>query len=208
MPKVARRVGGNVCVEGVSNDVYEIFDVTGFTQLMDVRKALRRIHVDGCPTVGQGATATVYRIDRETVVKVFKARTALPVIQSKIDRSKKAFLAGIPSAISYDLVKVGECYGTVHELLEATDLLKVLMEDRDRLDDHVAAYARAIRGLHQIEVADDRAPGKQTARTDAGPLAVSHTPEGLDETRQAIENRDSNPIPSKGYNWLDTKRRR
>jgi hypothetical protein len=47
------------------------------------------------------------------VAKVFNASCALPVMQKELDRSKKAFLTGILTAISYELVRVGDCYGTV-----------------------------------------------------------------------------------------------
>ena len=49
----------------------------------------------------------------EAVAKVFNASCALPVMQKELDRSKKAFLTGILTAISYELVRVGDCYGTV-----------------------------------------------------------------------------------------------
>ena len=48
----------------VSPDVYEIFDMTGFTEIMDIKKAYRVISVDGCEVIGQGANGKVYRIDK------------------------------------------------------------------------------------------------------------------------------------------------
>ena len=56
----------------VSPDVYDILDMTGFVELMDVQKAYRVISVDGCEVIGQGANGKVYRIDDETIVKVYK----------------------------------------------------------------------------------------------------------------------------------------
>ena len=38
-----------------SSDVYEIFEMTGFTEMMPISKAYRRISVDGCEVIGQGA---------------------------------------------------------------------------------------------------------------------------------------------------------
>ena len=32
----------------VSSDVYEIFDMTGFTEMMDIEKGFRKMSVDGC----------------------------------------------------------------------------------------------------------------------------------------------------------------
>ena len=44
----------SIAITDVSNDVYDIFDMTGFTDLFDVSKRLRRIDVEGCDLIGQG----------------------------------------------------------------------------------------------------------------------------------------------------------
>ena len=45
-------------VINVSNAVYEIFDVTGFTELLEVEKAYREYDVTGCEVIGEGANGT------------------------------------------------------------------------------------------------------------------------------------------------------
>ena len=62
--KLRKRVGKALPVLNTSPEVYDIFEVTGFTELLDVRKRLREISVEGCEKIGAGATASVYRIDR------------------------------------------------------------------------------------------------------------------------------------------------
>ena len=52
--KLRKTVGTAITVENVSPEVYEIFEVTGFTELLDVRKRLREISVEGCEIVGRG----------------------------------------------------------------------------------------------------------------------------------------------------------
>ncbi|MBQ0109522.1 MAG: STAS domain-containing protein, partial [Clostridiales bacterium] len=44
-----------------STDVYDIFDMTGFTEMLTVEKGYRRMSVDGCTVIGRGAKGTVYR---------------------------------------------------------------------------------------------------------------------------------------------------
>ena len=168
--KLRKRVGYGLPVLNVSPEVYDIFEVTGFTELLEVHKILRRVSVEGLPVIGAGATAKVYRLDRETVVKVFNPNTSMQVIQQENERSKNAFLNGIPTAISYDLVKVGDCYGSVYELLDAQDFLKVLENDKAHLDDHIRAFARAIRGMHQIEVDPEKFPPTKQNSMGALPM--------------------------------------
>ena len=52
----------------VHSEVYEILDITGFTEMMDVQKAYRVLSLDGCQMIGQGANGKVYRYDRDTIV--------------------------------------------------------------------------------------------------------------------------------------------
>jgi anti-anti-sigma factor len=40
----------------VSSAVYEILEITGFTELIPVEKASRRLSVEGCRAIGQGAS--------------------------------------------------------------------------------------------------------------------------------------------------------
>ena len=161
--KLRKQAGKAISVLNVSPQVYDIFEVTGFSTLLDVRKRLREISVEGCEKIGSGATATVYRIDRETIVKVFTPNTGMEVIRNENERSKNAFLSGIPTAISYDIVKVGDSFGTVYELLDAQDFLTVLLNDKAHLDDHIRGFARAIRGMHRVEVDPAKFPPTKQA---------------------------------------------
>ena len=45
--KAKKNLKGQVVIENVSPEVYEILDMTGFTEILTVRKALRQICVDG-----------------------------------------------------------------------------------------------------------------------------------------------------------------
>lgn len=59
-------------ISHVSNDVYAIFEVTGFTDLLTIKRQLREISVEGCKILGKGGSGTVYRLSEDTIVKVFK----------------------------------------------------------------------------------------------------------------------------------------
>ena len=45
-------------IVNVSPDVYEILEVTGFSELFDVTKRMRKVSVDGCEVIGQGGNGT------------------------------------------------------------------------------------------------------------------------------------------------------
>lgn len=116
------KIVGNISLINVASEVYEVLDMCGLTMMLDVNKAFRRISVEGCPIIGQGAKGVLYRIDPETVCKVFRDPDSLPEISRERELARAAFVAGIPTAIPYDVVRVGDGYGSVFELLDADSL--------------------------------------------------------------------------------------
>lgn len=149
-----RKAVSDLMIINVSKDVYDIFETTGFDQILDVKKALRKISVEGCEMIGKGANGEVYRLDQETIVKVFNQDNNLSVIERELAAAKQAFIAGIPTAISYDLVKVGDCYGTVYEMLDADILGTRIMNNLDKKDVYIDKFIEVAKQMHSTDIAD------------------------------------------------------
>ena len=136
-------------VVNASSEVYEIFEMTGFTEMIPVKKAYRRISVEGCEVIGQGANGKVYRIDPETIVKVYLYPDPLPDIQRERELARRAFVLGIPTAIPYDVVRVGEDkYGSVFELLNAKSFAKLLKAEPEKAEEYVTLYVDLLKKIH------------------------------------------------------------
>src|SRR5574344_2999539 len=111
--------------------------MTRFSELIHVEKAYRVISIEGCEVIGQGSNGKVYRLDPDTIIKVYNNPDALPDIRRERELARKAFVKGIPTAIPYDVVKVGAGYGSVFELLSAKSFSKLLKEDPGKIDEIV-----------------------------------------------------------------------
>ena len=149
----------------VTPDVYEIFDITGFTEILNVKKAYRVISVDGCEVIGQGANGKVYRIDPETIVKVYLNPDALPDIQRERELARTAFVLGIPTAIPYDVVRIeGGGYGSVFELLNAKSFAKLLVAGEKTVDEVAEMSIDLLKLIHSTVVKPGSMPDmKQVA---------------------------------------------
>ena len=143
---------GNFSVVNVQPDVYQVFEMTGFTKIMTVSKGFRQLSVDGCEIIGRGGVGVVYRIDDDTIIKVFRKGTTIDEVQTEITMAKEAFVLGMPTAISFDIVKVDSQFGLVYELLKADTLSASLMKDPARIDELARLYGGLFRQLHSIEV--------------------------------------------------------
>jgi len=136
----------------VQSMVYEVLDTTGFTKIMTVERALRQLSVEGCEVIGVGGVGTVYRLDGDTIIKVFREGTTIEEVRREINMSKEAFVMGMPTAISFDVVRVGCQYGLVYELLQADTLSACIKREPERIDEFARKYAELFHQLHAIEV--------------------------------------------------------
>ncbi|MBP3729160.1 MAG: anti-sigma factor antagonist [Lachnospiraceae bacterium] len=143
-----RKRFGALKVVNVSTEIYEILDMTGFTEMLEVHKAYRQFSIEGCEIIGSGANGKVYRIDPDTIVKVYDDADALPEIKRERELARKAFIAGIPTAIPYDVVRVGSGYGSVFELLNAQSFASLLAQDPGRLDELVDLSVDLLNKIH------------------------------------------------------------
>jgi len=154
----------DIRIINVNLEVYDILDMTGFTQMMTVEKAYRVVSVEGCEEIGRGANGTIYRIDKDNVVKVYNNADALADIQHEREVARLALILGIPTAISYDVVKVGDSYGSVFELLNAKSFAKILAAEPEKFDWCVNEFVAMMKRLHSTLVPAGKLPDmKETA---------------------------------------------
>lgn len=153
-----QKAGCGLKLTELKPEVYEVFEMTDFTDIIDVKKALRRLSVDGCEVIGRGFYGTVYRIDEDTIVKAYNTPDCLPMIENEQLRAKQAFKAGIPTAIAYDLVRIGDSYGSVFELLRAKTLNDLIIEDPGCVDTIVKKYVDFIKLVHSTDMESGTLP--------------------------------------------------
>lgn len=172
-----RKEEPKLAIINVAPEVYEIFDMTGFTDMVTVEKAYRRMSVEGCEFIAKGANGAVYRYDDETIVKTYFAKDALPEIKQERENARHAFVLGINTAIPYGIVRVGDGYGTVTELLNATSVTSLICKNPDDFSQAVNYYVDMLKSIHAIEVEDGEvADMKETALSWVDYVA-EHIPE-------------------------------
>ena len=153
-----RKTHSELTLINVNSEVYEILDMTGFTEMLKVEKAYRVVSVEGCEVIGRGANGTIYRVDLDNVVKVYNNADALEDIQHEREVAKLALILGIPTAISYDVVKVGSSYGSMFELLSATPLAKIIANEPEKMDWCVKEYVEMLKKIHETVVPAGKLP--------------------------------------------------
>ena len=188
--KKKKALKGQLILENVGTDVFDILDMTGFTQLLTVRKAMRQLSVEGLTEIGHGQNGHVYRIDPDTIVKVFRSNIDYSMVCNEIAKAKAAFMIGVPTAISSDVVKVGDCYGVVYELLNARDLSDCMKEDPAHRDDYIRLFASVMQEMHTMEVESDQFTSARATTLGALPYMKGRifTEEEYEKAKAIMEN--------------------
>ena len=167
-----RRSHPKLRIINAGSEVYDILEMTGFTEMVTVEKAYRRVSVEGCEVIGEGYNGVVYRLDRDTAVKVYKRADSLSEIAHEREVTRLALILGVPTVISYDVVRVGDGYGSVLELLDARSFAKILAEEPEKTDWCVEEYVRLLRKIHGITVPEGKLPSAKERYIKAVPRVM------------------------------------
>ena len=133
----------------VQPDVYDVLSMTGLTEMLTVRRRLRNISVDGLKQIGAGAFGRVYRLDPERVIKVYSPQVnPLDKIERERLAARAAFVHDIPSAIPFEVVRVGQEHGIIYELIDAQTLGEAVMANPAQVDDYATRMSQLLRKLH------------------------------------------------------------
>ena len=175
-----------LAIINVSSEVYEVLDMTGFTDMVTVEKAYKRMSVEGCEFIAKGANGAVYRYDDETILKTYFAKDALPEIKQERENARRAFVLGINTAIPYGIVRVGDGYGTVTELLNAVSITKLIRNNPDDLSEAVTYYVDMLKGIHATKVADGEVPDMRETALDWAKFVSQYIPKEQGEKLVAL----------------------
>lgn len=189
------KIYNNSSIVEARPEVYDVLEETGFKNFYHVERKMKKYSVDGLEIVGRGATGTVYRIDRDTIIKVFNENScSKEVIKHELDVSKAAFVQGITTAIPYEVVKVGKQYGTIYELIKSKTYSEILHESGDEFDSYAKSYGKFMHEMNKIEVGDSIFPSTLEVYGKLKGLANARASEDVKEIYNALFD----SIPERG----------
>ena len=141
----------NFSVENVSPAVYSVFEMTGFSRIIKIRKALRKIDLEKCEKIGFGGNGAVYRVSEDEIVKVNYNPATYAALDLELAKAKEAFLLGIPTAISFDLVDCGEGKrGVVYETIKSRPLGESIQSNPELMEELTERYVEQLNTLHAV----------------------------------------------------------
>ena len=124
----------------------------------------KEVSVEGCKMIASGAKGEVYRYTDELIIKVFNNKNTYRDVEQEIALSRKAFIMGIPTAISFGIVAVGDRYGAMYELLDSETFSTLIARNPANVGYYATLFAELARTIHGIHVTEEDGFPDATAR--------------------------------------------
>ena len=86
---------------------------------------------------------------------------------------------GIPTAIPYDVVQVGDLYGSVFELLNATSFAKLIIKGQDTIDNLAKQSVEILKTIHATQLKAGELPSKKEEAIQWAEFCKDHLPEEI-----------------------------
>lgn len=115
----------------------------------------KEVSIDGCELLGWGAKGEVYRYDEELVIKVFNENNTYRDVEQEISRARRAFILGIPTAISFGIVSVGKKYGAMFEMMDSDTISRCIARSPKQVDLYARIMADVAATIHDIKVSEN-----------------------------------------------------
>ena len=112
----------------------------------------KEVSIDGCEKIGQGAKGDVYRYNDELIIKVYNNKNTYKDVEREIALSRKAFILGIPTAISFGIVAVGSQYGSMYELVNSETISTYIERSPSQVGAYAKIMAQLARSIHSTKV--------------------------------------------------------
>ncbi len=121
-------------------------------------KKYREYSVEGCKVIGRGAKSEVFRYDDELIIKVYNEFNTYKDIERENMIAKKALIAGLPTAISFGIVKVGNRYGSMFELINSKSVSEIIALDTSRTKYYADMMASLAKEIHSVSAEEIELP--------------------------------------------------
>lgn len=151
----------NMRIDNVNDAMFSIFYSSGLTEIFTINRQMEELKNSGWEVAGVGASGTVYKINNDTAIKVYKEGTNFEYVSQERELARQAFISGVPTIIPDRNVKVDGKFATIFELVNSSSLGELLTKEPDRFDELMDEYVAMMKNLHSIEDKKDFFPNLQ-----------------------------------------------
>ncbi len=139
----------------------------------------REVSVEGCSVIGHGAKGDVYRYDDELIIKVYNENNTYTDVEREVMLARKAFVLGLPTAVTFGIVAVGNRYGAMYELIDSSSVSDLIASDPDQTEHCAKIMSDVAHAIHSTETDENCFP-------DASQMMKTWVSEGIGYLDEAL----------------------
>lgn len=144
--------GRKIRLFDVNAEVYDVLESSRITDLLEAKRPLKKVSLEGLKWIGEGASATVYDLDDDRVIKVFHPDISDAFVYMEDEISRQVFLSGIDTMVTYEVVSTDRGKGIIYEKLRSRNMHDCMVEDHSQLVDMVKAFANFVLESHKTHL--------------------------------------------------------
>ena len=148
---VNKREKEKIRLINVSPYVYDRFEIAGFTEFLNVEKSLREVFEEEVQKIGSSGDIEIYQTNEDLLMKVYPDGTELKDIEAEREVSHEMISQGIPTLISFDVVKYQDRYGLLYEHLDTQSVASAIKENPDKEKIYALAMGNLLKQIHEFE---------------------------------------------------------
>ena len=133
----------------VSREIYDIFSMTGVTNMLPVERSIHEIKKPAeTELLAREEDGAIYHYSAEQDVKLFDPEISPDEVMHRWKLSRIAVSQGIPTPIAFDVVACEDRYGIVYQHTDGVTLADVFEERPDDMEEELTMLAKLLDKLH------------------------------------------------------------
>ena len=147
-----QKLGQLESIEGVSKDVIEIFDMTGLSEVMHVKKAMSVEDNMSQSIIGEDSYGYIYKKDDENVIRVYKEWVPEEEILLGTELSKIGMAADISNAITFDTVRTDKGLGCVYAVGGFESVRQHLAKNEENIKGLILEFVHELKKFRKCDI--------------------------------------------------------
>ena len=156
--KLRKSVKRPIKMMNVSDEIFDIFDITGFGEMFEIERRMRTISLRGCRKISSALNGEIFQLSDDEMIKVYGKKVPLSEVKSERKRAQTAMIYGVPTLIPYDVVKCDEGFGLIYEKAEMTSLAYIISHEPAKFEVCAMMLGRLMSELHKTEIPAGKLP--------------------------------------------------
>ncbi|MBO4396083.1 MAG: phosphotransferase [Eubacterium sp.] len=149
---VKKKRNKEITLKNVGSEINKILEMTGFDNIFTVRVPVPACDITGCEKIYSGINGSMYRKRTDVMVKVYREDMSLQDVEQELDMTKKSLALGIPTLITFLIVRCGDSYGIMSEEIHGDSVTEFIRKNPDRVEETAVKFARFTKRLHSTEI--------------------------------------------------------